>query len=70
MGWDKIIDIISVGFSWWTPEKVKARARQKLKNLKKEENAILKKKCTWKNSARLGVIRSNIKRLQDYLANN
>jgi len=71
MGFDKIFDIISVGASWWTPEKVKARARTKLEKLRDEERSIiLNTKSDAKTNARLGVIRRDIKRLSRYLEEN
>jgi hypothetical protein len=70
MGVDKIFDIIGVVASWWTPEKVKARARQKLKRLQEERNDLLNKPATEKTSTRLVVIMRDINRLQSYLANS
>lgn len=67
MGWEGIGDLIGTIAKWWTPEKVKARARQKLNKLKEEENDILLKPQNPKFTARLLVIRRDIKRLQDYL---
>ena len=66
MGFDGIIDILGVVAKHWTPEKIKARARQKLSKLKEEEREILSKESTPKNSARLAVVRRNIKRLSDF----
>lgn len=70
MGFDKIFDILAIGASWWSPEKVKARARQKLQKLKEEESDLLFKEPNAKNSTRIVRVRRDIKRLQDYLANN
>lgn len=67
MGFDKIFDIIGVVASWWTPEKVKARARQKLAKLKGEENDLFSQTPSPKTTARLLVIRRDISRLQNYL---
>ena len=68
MGWEGLGDLIGTIAKWWTPEKVKARARQKLKKLKEEENDILLKPQTPKLTARLLVLRRDIARLQNYLS--
>jgi hypothetical protein len=70
MGWEGIGDLIGTIAKWWTPEKVKARARQKLANLKREENDILLKPQTPKLTARLLVLRRDIARLQNYIGEN
>lgn len=70
MGWDGIGDLIGTISKWWTPEKVKARARQALIKLKEEENDLLFQAKTDRVIARLLVIRRNIKRLQDRLTND
>jgi hypothetical protein len=70
MGWEGIGDLIGTIAKWWTPEKVKARARQKIIKLREEENDLLFKDPCPKNSARLLIIRRNINRLQTYLSND
>ena len=70
MGWDGIFDLIGTVAKWWTPEKVKARSRAKLKKLQREEHELLKKIPNYRNTHRLLVLRRNIKRLSEYLANN
>jgi hypothetical protein len=70
MGWEGIGDLIGTIAKWWTPEKVKARARSKLLKLVEEENGLLKKDCTDKIATRLMRVRRDIRRLQTYLANN
>ena len=68
MGFESIIDIIGVVAKFWTPEKIRGRARLKINKLKEEESAILKKPATAKSAARLLVIRDSVKRLSEYLA--
>mgnify|MGYP001611913277 CR=1 FL=1 len=70
MGWEGIGDLIGTIAKWWTPEKVKARARQKLAKLKEEENDLLSKGQNPKNTTRLLVVRRDISRLQTYCGNN
>ena len=70
MGWEGIGDLIGTIAKWWTPEKVKARARQKLVKLKEEENDLLSKESNSKNTTRLLIIRRDIARLQAYLGND
>ncbi len=70
MGWEGIGDLIGTVAKWWTPEAVKARARQKLLKLKEEENDLLFQVKSDKVNTRLLVIRRDIKRLQDYLGNS
>lgn len=70
MGWEGIGDLIGTVAKWWTPEKVKARARAKLKTLRRQRYELLRKKSTPKNVARLATVREHIGRLQDYLENN
>jgi hypothetical protein len=70
MGWEGIGDLIGTIAKWWTPEKVKERARQKLAKLKEEENDILFKDPSPKNTTRLLAIRRDIARLQNYLSNS
>ncbi len=70
MSLDGIFEAIGTIAKWWTPEKVKSRAREKLKNLEEEAHEILKKEPSAINARKLLNIRRNIKRLQDYLANN
>ena len=70
MGWEGIGDLIGTIAKWWTPEKVKARARQKLAKLKEEENDLLFKPQTDKGIARLLIIRRDISRLQACLGND
>jgi hypothetical protein len=70
MGWEGIGDLIGTIAKWWTPEKVKARARQKLAKLKEEENDLLSKTPEPKTVARLLTIRRDISRLQSYLGND
>jgi hypothetical protein len=69
MGWEGIGDLIGTIAKWWTPEKVKARARQKLEKLKEEESDLLNQPQNIKNTARMLAIRRDIKRLQTYLGN-
>lgn len=68
MGWEGIGDLIGVVAKWWSPEKVKARARVKFSKLKEEEREILSKPATAKSADRLLVIRRDISRLQTYLS--
>ena len=67
MGWEGIGTLIGTISSWWTPEKVKARARSKLNKLEEKENDLFKREATPKNVAYLKRLRRDIKRLQDYL---
>jgi len=69
MGWEGIGDLIGTIAKWWTPEKVRERARNKLAKLKEEENEILKRPPNPKTSACLLAVRRDITRLQAYLAN-
>ena len=70
MGFSKIFDIISVATSWFTPEKVKGRARGKLEKLKGKESALLKKEPTLANVKRLTAVRKSISRLQHSFKND
>ena len=70
MAIDGLFDLIGVVAKWWTPEKVKSRARIKLAKLKGEESAILSRQATAKDANRIIIIRRDIKRLQQYLSQN
>ena len=70
MGWDGIGDLIGTIAKWWTPEQVKARARQALAKLREEENDLLFKAKSDKVNARLLIVRRDIARLQNKLSNS
>ena len=70
MVWEGIGDLIGTIAKHWTPEQIKARARDKIEKLQEEESALLDKKSNAKTSARLLIIRRDIKRLQDYCKNH
>ncbi len=63
----EILGIANKILAHWTPEKIKARARLKLKNLEKERDALFKEPSTPKNTARMSIIMRDIARLRSYL---
>jgi len=65
--WGDIVEIIKDIGAWWTPEKVRSRARRKLERLKKERNELLKKEATPANVRRMQYLLRNIARLHNYL---
>jgi len=69
MGWEGIGDALGTIFKWWTPEQVKARAKDKIKRLKDEKKQILKKASTAVNIKRLDAIDNELDKLQEYLNN-
>ena len=66
----EILGITNKLLAHWTPEKIKARARLKLKKLEKERNALLKKPATPATCDRLQRLLANITSLQNYLKEN
>lgn len=65
-----IFKIIGNLTAWWTPEQVKARAKDKLERLKDERKKILQQPASLKNVKRLNDIDDSIDKLQDYLSNH
>jgi len=65
-----IIGIANTVLKHWTPEKIRARARLKLKKLQKDRDALLKKPSTPGNSKRMLDIMRSIRKLQDYLSSD
>jgi len=70
MGWEGIGDAIGTIFKWWTPEQVKARAKDKIKRLKNEKKQLLKQVCSTATTTRLDVIERELDQLQSYIENH
>lgn len=70
MGWEGIGTAIGTIFSWFTPEQIEARARDKIKRLKNERKQILKKDCDDRSIKRVNAIDDELSRLQEYLNNH
>jgi len=69
MGWEGIGDALGTVFKWWTPEQVKARAKDKIKRLKNEKKLLLKQPSNAANIKRLDAIDNELDKLQEYLNN-
>lgn len=68
MGLDGLWDLIGTVAKWWTPEQVKARATDKLRDLKNERKKILKQESLSDSDInKLNKLDANITRLQEYL---
>jgi len=67
MGIGGLFDLLGNISKHWTPEKIKARARLKIKKLEKERDAILKEPSTERNVNRLTRICADIARMSEYL---
>lgn len=70
MGWEGLGTAIGTIFSWFTPEQIKARVKDKIKRLKNERKEILKKDETDANVKRINAIDVELIKLQEYISNH
>ena len=70
MSINEIFGVLDKVFSWWTPEQVKARAKDKIKRLKDEKKQLLKQPFSTSNASRVDAIESELDKLQEYIKNH